>query len=134
MAAKVKKVKIPSDAYSAIVISNHDGDSMTVTVDTKLEQLLGRKQYFQIDVRLSNIDTPEINSDNQELKALAVKARDRVAELCPVGSTVILSKVTPDKYGRTNATVILQDGKILQDILVEEGLAKLYNGSGVKPW
>lgn len=129
-----KKLALSPGAFRGIVLSNTDGDTLSVLVDTGLEKLLGSKQFFDLDVRLLGVDTPETSSKDPGLRVLAKKAKARVAELCPAGSAVVLASLGKDKYGRTDATVTLADGRSLADILLEEGLAKPYDGTGPKPW
>jgi len=81
-------------------------------------------------VRLTGVDTPELNSDDQDERQRAQEAKQFVEELLPSGETVWL-KVDPareqDRYGRTRAIVYVQDGSTwinLNEELVNRGLAE----------
>ena len=56
-------------------------------------------------------------------------AKARVIELIPVGTTITIKtfRDKKGKYGRYIAEIIIEDGKNLNDILLNEGHARLYN-------
>lgn len=70
---------------------------------------------------------------------LAEAARSRLNELV-VGTTVILSDVQPDKYGRRShafpvrAKVTTQDGRDIATLMIGAGLAEAYHGRGKARW
>jgi endonuclease YncB( thermonuclease family) len=92
-------------SLKCVVIQVKDGDSIVVT--------------YGEEVRLSHIDAPEWNQPWGD------QARERVKELTR-GVRVRLKCKGKDRYGRTLAEVILPDGRILNQVLVEEGLAWHY--------
>ena len=111
-----------------------DGDGII------LEEILSKKQF---EVRFLGIDAPEINycekikRDEKELQtpaALLIKLgylslnflKNQVnlndsCELIQEQSNLI------DKYGRSLGYLVLNDGRILNEIMVKEGYAKPYN-------
>ena len=106
--------------YKAIITKVYDGDTLTAEVD------LGFKMWAKkIKLRLIDVNTPEIRSKNPEEKALALKARDRVRELC-LGKEVTISTHGKGKYGRWLATVYVMDDVDLSNFLIKEGLAEKY--------
>jgi len=102
--------------YRAKVVSVYDGDTCRADIELGFGTILKNKT-----IRLSGIDTAEIRSENKDQ---ALKARDRLRELI-LGKEVIIQTIKDrtGKYGRIIATIFLDDMNI-NDVLVEEGLAK----------
>jgi len=105
--------------YEATVLSNHDGDTITVIVDLGLET--SRKEV----VRLAGIDAPEMGTPK------GADSRDRLRALV-VGRTVVLEDKGREKYGRMMAVVWVGVTNVNQ-LLVDEGLAKPYAGGKRTP-
>lgn len=104
---------IPSGAVGATVRYVHDGDTLYLTIDgTDTERT----------VRLLGIDTPEIGDDAE---CYGTAARDRVRELLPEGTRVLVTMDTEalDQYGRTLLHLFLPDGTHVNRLLIDEGLA-----------
>ena len=103
-------------SYKAKVVSVYDGDTCRADIELGFGTVLKNKT-----IRLSGIDTAEIRSENKEN---ALKARDRLRELI-LGKDVIIQTIKDrtGKYGRIIATIYL-DGMNVNEVLVEEGLAK----------
>jgi endonuclease YncB( thermonuclease family) len=89
-------------------------------------------------VRFACIDAPEIPHSQKEKKSRRVrdknqfswgiKAQTRVKELVSQGGDrVKLDIIENDQYGRKVAEVRLQNGTLVQEVLLTEGLAKIYN-------
>ena len=109
--------------YNAIVRRVVDRDTMDVTLD------LGFDILYNNRIRLLGIDTPESRTRDLEEKKLGLAAKDRVKELCPVGSTVTV-KTTKDgrgKFGRILGEIYVGDVNV-NKLLVEEGHAVEYFG------
>lgn len=88
-----------------------------------------------VRVRLMNIDTPEIHGKCEYEIMRANMARDRLAELIPVGSMVQLSKIKDDKYpGRIDAFVKMSDGRDVGNVLMSEKLGRPYSGGRRAGW
>jgi|TARA_Y100000310_G_scaffold323406_1_gene383699 micrococcal nuclease len=107
--------------YKATIRRVVDGDTVDVTLD------LGFDILYNNRIRLLGIDTSEIRTRDLEEKALGLAAKDRVKELCPVGSTVILKTTKDDrgKFGRILGEIFVE-GQSLNKMLVDEGLAERY--------
>ena len=138
--------------YKATIRRVVDGDTVDVTLD------LGFDILYNNRIRLLGIDTSEIRTRDLEEKALGLAAKDRVKELCPVGSTVILKTTKDDrgKFGRILGEIFVDpdivgehinecianddsdidldhDGWVsVNDILIEEGHAYEYYGGKKK--
>ena len=68
-----------------------DGDTFAARV------LLDEDITITVRVRLADVDTPEINGKCEHEIEMALRARDRLAELLPVGTMVDLRDVADDK-------------------------------------
>lgn len=109
--------------YKAIVLSNYDGDTITVNLD------YGFKRYeMDVKIRLYGINTPEMRGES---KALGKVAKDRVGSLIPKG-TVIYCKSKLDKLGSFKRKLMVvyyldSEGNIqnLNYNLIKENLAVL---------
>ncbi|GAB6059962.1 thermonuclease family protein [Desulfonatronum parangueonense] len=104
---------LPSQADEARVKWVPDGDTI------HLED--GRR------VRLLGIDAPEFGRDNAPDQYYARESRDYLRRL--VGSRPVRLETDdqgPDRYGRVLAYVFLPDGRMANQVLVEEGLAFFY--------
>ena len=104
-----------------------DGDTLV------LKNADGKK----FTVRFACIDAPEIPHSQKEKKskitkdvnqfAWGMKAKIRIEELIKqTDNRVQLNITDSDRYGRKIAEVRLKDGTFLQQVLLEEGLAKVY--------
>ena len=93
---------------SATVTGITDGDTIQV--------LRSRKE---ISVRLNGIDCPELGQD------FSKRAKKFTSQHTYKKNVKIISKGT-DKYGRTIADVVLEDGTLLNEKLVQAGLCWWY--------
>lgn len=117
--------------YEAKIKRIVDGDTLILDVD------LGFKIHTEIDVRLARIDTPEIL--NYTAKGIDDPAKLFIMQNLPPGSVCVVGISRAEKYGRWLAEVyfqpgesdrmkILQNPRVLNDELVRNGFAKLYDG------
>ena len=97
----------------------HDGDTFW----------LGREK-----VRISDIDTPELNGKCASERRLAIRARDRLLVLLNRGEfeLVRVGRRDRDRDGRL-LRVVTRGGKSLGDQLVREKLARTWTGRR-EPW
>ena len=106
--------------YKAVITKVYDGDTLTAEVD------LGFKMWAKkVKLRLVGVDTPEIRTKDPVEKELAIKARDRVRELC-LGKEVIVKTHGKGKYGRWLASVYVDGDLDIGRFLISEGYAKTY--------
>lgn len=100
--------------YKAEVKRVVDGDTYDMIVD------LGFYVYHKIRVRLRGVDTPEVFGKNASPEG--TWASDFVKELIEGKVvTITTTKSTPTSYNRWEATVLLEDGRDLGEVIVEEG-------------
>lgn len=123
----VTPAEVLSGPIKALVISVYDGDTIKVMV------FAWPDIRISVSVRVSGIDTPEIRAKcyEEKLKALAARAFTMGA----VGTHVLLYDIKKGKYaGRVIARVVTHEGKDLGELLIAEGLARLYDGGKRKGW
>jgi micrococcal nuclease len=101
---------IKAETLSGQVISVGDGDTIRVSVNGK-----------PITARLACIDAPEMA---QQPYGLA--SRNRLQQLLPINSSVILQVADTDRYGRSVAK-IYKGNLSINLTLVQEGQAVVYN-------
>lgn len=107
------------DADTISVIFNHKGD------------------YIKYNCRLNRIDTPEMRSKNPKEKEYAHIAQKYLSNL--ILEKIIKIKITGiGKYGRLLTEVYYFDEKNkeinINDLLIEQGYAKLYDGGTKSEW
>lgn len=103
----------------------HDGDTLRLNVD------LGFRSWLNgIPFRLNRINAPELLASNPAGKV----SRDALRLWVPEGQelTIITQKDKTEKYGRYLADLYVGD-VCLNDKLVDEGLAKYWDGKGERP-
>ena len=112
--------------YRSTVVRVVDGDTIDVLID------LGFDISLKERIRLVGITTPESRTRDLEEKARGLAAKDFVVEWllnevdnCPVIET---TKDKAGKFGRILGRVLTDDGVCLNDILVTEGHAVVYDG------
>ena len=106
-----------------------DGDTFAARVS------LDDDIKISVRVRIIDIDTPEMSGECASEIQMAIAAKNRLAELIPVGTVVELSQVKDDKYlGRIDARVKTASGLDISDIMVRENLARRYDGKRRKSW
>jgi endonuclease YncB( thermonuclease family) len=128
------------------IIDIYDGDTCKIA-------MIMNGNVYKFDVRLDEIDTPEIKSKSNSEKKEAIKARDRLFNLVTKNDSKNLSRneirkiltdniflaeievQNYDKYGRLLAKLFHHninknenEKKSFSDILIEEGFANMYNG------
>lgn len=96
------------NAFEGVVVSVADGDTITVEHNGTTQK-----------VRLNGIDCPE---KSQRYGKTAEKFTSKLV----LGKTVKIKENGKDKYGRIIADVILEDGTVLNEELVRNGLAWWY--------
>lgn len=107
-----------------------DGDTFRATV-----LLADGIEVMSVGVRLRNVDTPEIHGQCDDEIMRAEMAKQRLAELIPVGSVIEISNVKNDKYpGRIDANVFDEQNRDVGLILIKEGLGRPYSGGKRQSW
>ncbi|QDP49511.1 MAG: putative nuclease-like protein [Prokaryotic dsDNA virus sp.] len=125
----MSKSKSPEPfVYNAILERVVDGDTIDVTLDLGFSVKLHKQRC-----RLAGIDTPESRTRDLAEKALGLKAKDRLIELC--SGKIKIKSLGKGKYGRILAIPYTEDGKDMCATLIKEGHAVEYwGGKKTKVW
>jgi micrococcal nuclease len=110
--------------YAAKIDRVVDGDTVDVTLD------LGFSIRYQARVRLLGINAPESRTRDKAEKALGLAAKDYVIDWCEA-QEVIKIQTSLDKrgkFGRVLGRVVGDEDGCLNDVLVDEGHAVIYDG------
>tara|TARA_R100000781_G_scaffold77711_1_gene48080 strand:- start:62 stop:454 length:393 start_codon:yes stop_codon:yes gene_type:complete len=127
---KKKKINNSPDefVYRATLDRIIDGDTFDCVLDLGFDVRLHKQR-----VRLAGIDTPESRTRNLAEKALGLKAKERLKELC-VGTFKVKS-LGKGKYGRILGVPYTENGEDICEKLIEEGHAVPYfGGAKTKIW
>ena len=105
--------------YKARCVSVYDGDTVTLDISLGFNVVMHKQK-----VRLLGINTPEVRGEEREL---GLVSRDRLRELIDDKDVIIVThRDKGGKYGRLLATIYL-DGVNINQQLVDEGLAEVYD-------
>jgi len=107
--------------YRAIVEKIVDGDTINMSID------LGFRIWIKANCRLYGINTPELNSKDEDERNRAKQAVSHLSELVTVGERYNIISHELDKYGRPLVT-ILKNGveDSVNNIMVQSGHAVKY--------
>ena len=116
--------------YRCKVIKVIDGDTVDVDIDLGFDIMLRDER-----VRIMGIDTPESRTRDKVEKKFGLASKARLKELIggksgPILKTQINKKGEEmrGKFGRILGDFVTEDGRMVTDILVEEGHAVAYFG------
>ena len=82
------------------IVKVRDGDTFIINIPN-IPDVFGK----YIAVRIRGIDTPELNDKREEIKAIAIKAKEELEKLLNSGKKIILYNLGRDKYFRLLASV-----------------------------
>ena len=85
----------------------------------------------ELSIRLAGVDTPEMKGTSDEVKALAMQARELTEKVLKGADKIELRNPQRGKYFRIVSEVWI-DGESLAEMLKEKGLAKDYDGEGAR--
>ena len=115
---------LPDDNFvrRGSVLKVIDGDSVFVDIQ------LGFYSHEQEICRLVGLNARELHDPGGK------EAREALAELLPIGTKVRIVSFSVDKYGgRFDATVIREDGLVVNEWLIANGWAARWDGTGQRP-
>jgi endonuclease YncB( thermonuclease family) len=99
----------------------YDGD--TITIATRIPN---DTTVYRFTVRLLGIDSPEMKSQYENEKQLAIQSQNALATLI-MDKIVRIGTITFEKYGRILANVYCE-GINVSDWMIDNGYAVAYNG------
>lgn len=104
-----------------------DGDTVEIDLDLGFNIMLVNQK-----VRMAGIDTPESRTSNEEEKQRGLLSKKKLAEKLPVGSwqkiQTMKTDANDDKFGRILGVFIMEDGMSLNQWLIDNNYAVLYQG------
>ena len=113
--------------YRAKILKVLDGDTVEIDLDLGFNIVLSGQK-----VRLAGIDTPESRTTNTEEKPRGLLSKKKLAEKLPVGSwqkiQTMKTDSNDDKFGRILGVFIMEDGMSLNQWLIDNNYAVLYQG------
>ena len=109
-------------------ITVYDGDTIKCDIDLGFSIIL-RKQ----SVRSLGINCPEIRTKDEREKALAYEARDQLRHILEDAEVIALQSHGKGKFGRILGT-LFADGKNVNDMMIDLGLARPYDGGKRSSW
>ena len=114
--------------YKCTVNKIIDGDTVDVDIDLGFGVVLTDER-----VRIMGIDTPESRTRNKIEKLFGLAAKQRLKELLSE-QCVLKTEINKDgedmkgKFGRVLGDFVSADGRMITDIMIEEGHAVAYHG------
>jgi len=126
---KTSKFTLNGYKTYAKCVSVYDGD--TIHVVFKMSET---NNYHRWIIRMSGIDTPEIRTKNTAEKNKAIEVRDYLRNKI-LDKIIILECLDFDKYGRLLGNIfIINENITLNQQLINNGMAKIYNGGTKEDW
>ena len=110
--------------YQAIIKRVVDGDTVDIDIDLGFGVVLRDER-----VRIIGIDTPESRTSDKTEKVFGLASKERLKQL--LGKKSILKCKEYDskgKFGRILGDFTTNDGRMVTDVIVEEGHAVAYFG------
>lgn len=104
--------------YAVVLKEAHDGDTIRLDLD------LGFDVHLQKNIRIEDIDAPEINATDEFVREQAMAARDYLRSLLPVGSRVVVHTYKYKRtYDRYVGDIYLEDGRDVSKLMIDAGFA-----------
>ena len=104
-----------------------DGDTFDCILDLGFDVLLEAR------VRMMGIDTPESRTRNLAEKALGLKAKDRLIEIC-TSETLQIKSLGKGKYGRILGVPYVDGEDVCQKLIDEDHAVEYWGGTKTKIW
>jgi micrococcal nuclease len=104
-----------------------DGDTVDIDLDLGFNIVLANQR-----VRMAGIDTPESRTTDKEEKTRGMLSKKKLVEKLPIGSwqkiNTMKSDNNDDKFGRILGEFILEDGINVNQWMIDNNYAVLYQG------
>lgn len=110
--------------YKVYVTRVVDGDTVDVDIDLGFGVMLKKER-----VRIMGIDTPESRTRDKVEKVFGLAAKNRLKELLGKTATLICKEYdAKGKFGRILGDFTTIDGRMVTDVMIEEGHCVAYFG------
>jgi len=103
------------------VLKVYDGDTFTIVT-----KLYINEPVYKFQIRINNIDTAEIKGTSDNIKKMALLAKEKLSDLI-LNKMVIFENISYDKYGRILADVYI-DNILINKWMIDNHLALSYDG------
>lgn len=110
-------------------VRNYDGDTITFNIP-ELHPLIGKG----INIRIADIDTPEIKGGTEQSKELAYLAKLEVQKLLSTADEIDLVNCRRGKYFRIVADVFADNLNVGKLLLVKGLAIQYYGGTKIHNW
>jgi len=110
----------------AKIVKVYDGDTFYADL-YNLPDIFGKN----IGIRLIGIDTPEMTGGDSCSKAAAKAAKFFLEKTLKSACKIELRTISRDKYFRVDA-LVFADSINVNNLMIEKGYAKIYNGTGAR--
>jgi endonuclease YncB( thermonuclease family) len=110
------------------VLRVHDGD--TITIGFKYNDI-----YYKKNLRIANIDAPELHSQNVKESLACRLGRNYLASII-MNKVIIVHMSSLDKYGRILSELYTMDGIHLNDLMIQKKYVRYYGSEDLHkgPW
>jgi len=109
-------------------ISVYDGDTIKCDIDLGFSIILKKQS-----VRSLGINCPEIRTKDERERALGYEARDQLRHILEEADVIALQSHGKGKFGRILGT-LFADGKNVNEMMIDLGLARPYDGGKRSSW
>lgn len=113
--------------YRCRIVRVLDGDTVDIDIDLGFNIILTNQR-----VRLAGIDTPESRTTDKEEKVRGMLSKKKLTEKLPVGSWQLIETTkidnNDDKFGRILGILMLEDGTNVNQWMIDNNYAVLYQG------
>ena len=110
--------------YKVYVTKVIDGDTVDVDIDLGFGVMLKKER-----VRIMGIDTPESRTRDKVEKVFGLAAKARLKELLGKTATLVCKEYdAKGKFGRILGDFTTVDGRMVTDVMIEEGHCVAYFG------
>jgi micrococcal nuclease len=110
---------LPAEGIAAVVDDVVDGDTIHVWIGGVPDT-----------IRIIGIDTPETKKPGTPIECYGLKATAAAESLMPPATNIVLeldpTQDTRDRYGRLLAHVVLADGRLFAEVMIQGGLGIHY--------
>ena len=114
--------------YDVVLLKSVDGDTVDVDIDLGFGIWLRNER-----VRIMGIDTPESRTSNEVEKLFGKAAKERLKELLHDGGILVTTEEASGedmrgKFGRILGDFKTPDGRLVTEVMIEEGHCVPYFG------
>ena len=109
-------------------ISVYDGDTIKCDIDLGFSIILKKQS-----VRSLGINCPEIRTKDERERALGYESRDQLRHILEEADVIALQSHGKGKFGRILGT-LFADGKNVNEMMIDLGLARPYDGGKRSSW